>query len=148
MTGAESIAWSHNDREIAVASSDLQVVSLTTGLWCSSGTTGGEQCGEDGAPAFSANDCLRRLGDALWRRRGLPPDGSPSCLLLHSGTTIERRVQPGGHTARVSSWSGAVVVFNPLTGNESSPYRPRSSGVASVAYSPDGRYLVTTLLDE
>ncbi|HLN05990.1 MAG TPA: WD40 repeat domain-containing protein, partial [Acidimicrobiales bacterium] len=146
--GAESIAWSHNDRQIAVASSDLQVVSLATGIVVSSGTTGGEQCGQDGAPAFSMNDWLvawaTRCGDiGVFRLTGaqvasFSTQGQPSSVAFN----------PAGTQLAVSNWSGAVVVFNPLTGKREFSLPTAPSGVASVAYSPDGRYIVTTLLDE
>ena len=55
--GAEAITWSHDGREIAVASTTLEIVNLATGV-VTPLTSGGEQCGEDGPAAFSANDSL------------------------------------------------------------------------------------------
>ena len=55
--GAEAITWSHDGREIAVASTTLEIVNLATGQ-ATPLTGGGEQCGEDGPAAFSANNSL------------------------------------------------------------------------------------------
>jgi hypothetical protein len=45
VAGAESMAWSNDDNEIALASQGLEVVSLKTHLASAFSVTGAEQCG-------------------------------------------------------------------------------------------------------
>jgi WD40 repeat protein len=156
VAGAEAMAWSHDDHAIAVASSALEVVSLKTGLAVALSVQGAEQCGVDGAPAFSSNDSLVAwatvCGDvAVFRLSGESlgePVGTPVSSFQVQGAPSGVAFNPAGTQLAVSNSSGAVVVFDPLTHRQEFALPTASSGVTSVAYSPDGRYLVTTLLDE
>jgi len=71
----------------------------------------------------------------------------PACPSSAPGEPSGVAFNPAGTQLAVSSWSGAVGVWNPRTGRPEYSLPSASSGVTSVTYSPDGRYLVTTVLD-
>jgi WD40 repeat protein len=150
--GAEAVSWSADDQEIAVASINLQLLVLATQSVASVGVTGAEQCGVDGAPAFSANDSLvawaTRCGNvAVFRVNNGVPAAQPVASFSAQGEPSAVAFNPAGTQLAVSSWSGAVGVWNPHTGKQELSLATATSGVSYVTYSPDGRYLFTTVLD-
>jgi WD40 repeat protein len=155
VAGAEDISWNGDDEEIAVATEGLEVVSLNTGLAAALSVTNAESCGVDRAPAFSAQGSLVAWATgcgnvAVFRLSGGAtgaPVGEPVTTFLAPGESPDIAFNPVATQLAVTSSSGAVTVFNPLTGKREFSLPSAASGVTSVAYSPDGRYLVTTLLD-
>jgi len=155
VAGAEAMAWSSDDHEIAVVSQGLEVVSLKTHLAVAFQVTGAEQCGTDGPPAFSEGGALiawaTACGDvAVFRLSGESrgePEGKPVASFPAQGRPSGVAFNPAGTELAVSSLNGAVTVFNPLTGQREISLPTVSSEVTSVAYSSDGHYLATTLLN-
>jgi WD40 repeat protein len=74
--------------------------------------------------------------------------GSPVSSFFVQGQPSGVAFNPAGTQLAVSSWSGAVAVFNPHTGQREFSLPTASSGVSSVTYSPDRKFLITTLLNE
>jgi len=155
VAGAEDISWNGDDDEIAVATEGLEVLSLKTGLAAALTVTNAESCGVDRAPAFSAQGSLVAWATgcgnvAVFRLSGGgtgAPVGEPVTTFLAPGESPDIAFNPAATQLAVTSSSGAVTVFNPLTGKREFSLPTAASDVTSVAYSPDGRYLVTTLLD-
>ncbi len=145
VAGSEALAWSRDGRYLAAASQGLEVVDLATGTEEAFVVAGAEQCGIDGAPAFSADDSLvawaTRCGSVgVFRLSGAPVSsfsvaGQPSGLAFNSS----------GSSLAVSNWDGAVDVFDPRTGTEVLSLPTAPSSVTAVAFSNDDRYIVTTL---
>jgi WD40 repeat protein len=155
VAGAEDISWNGDDDEIAVATEGLEVLSLKTGLAAALTVTNAESCGVDRAPAFSAQGSLVAWATgcgnvAVFRLSGGgtgAPVGEPVTTFLAPGESPDIAFNPAATQLAVTSSSGAVTVFNPLTGKREFSLPTAASDLTSVAYSPDGRYLVTTLLD-
>jgi len=157
VAGAEAIAWSPNDGELAVGAQALEVVSLKTKLAVAFNVPGAEQCGTDGSPTFSSNGRMLAWATycgnvAVFDLSGLTV-GQPAGQLV-SPTSFFVQGQPSGVAFNaaatrlaISTWSGAAGVYDPFSGRQEFSLATSSSGVTSVAYAPDGHYLVTTLLD-
>lgn len=148
VTGAEAMTWSHDNTEIAVATNVLELVSLKTGQELAVNVPGAEQCGADGPPAFSADDSLvawaTRCGDVAVFRT---VTGQQVSSFKVAGTPSGVAFNPAGSLLAVSTSNGALGTYSVLTGAHELSFPTASTGVSAIAYSPDGRYLVTTLLD-
>ena len=145
--GAEAVTWSHDGREIALASTTLEVVSLATGSAVPLPPEG-EQCGSDGPPVFSANDSLVAWATRCGTVGVFSVKGPQVRSLTVQGQPSGVAFNPAGTELAVSTWSGAVTVWNLRTARAALSLPLASSGVSHVTYSPDGRYIVTTLLNE
>jgi len=107
-----------------------------------------EECGVDGAPAFSSDDVLVAWTTRCGNGRVFTIGGTLVSSFFLPGQPSGIAFNSAGTQLAVSSWSGAVVVLNPRRGKRDLSLPTASSGVSSIEYSPDGRYLVTTLLNE
>jgi WD40 repeat protein len=157
VAGAEAIAWSPDDAGFAVAAQALEVVSLKTGLAAAFDVPGAEQCGTDGAPAFSSDGLMLAWATycgnvAVFDLSGLT-SGEPAGQLVSppsffvQGQPSGVAFNPGATQIAISTWSGNAGVYDPRTGQRDFSLATSSSGVTSVAYAPEGDYLVTTLLN-
>ena len=136
--GAEAITWSHDGREIAVASTTLEVVNLATGV-ATPLAAGGEQCGEDGRPVFSGDDSLvawaTRCGTvAVFSVKGpqllsFTVEGQPSGVAFNrAGTEPQVWDARRGQLLRVDQTSAPVTALQGagFSRPETRPGGPRS----------------------
>ena len=145
--GAEAVTWNQDGSELAIASTTLEIVNLATGI-ATPLTGGGEQCGEDGPPVFSADDAL-----VAWTTRcgtvGVFSVKGPQVLSFTvPGQPSDLAFNPAATRLAVSTWSGAVTLWNLHTGKSVLSLPTAPSGVNYVAYSRDGRYIVTILVNK
>jgi WD40 repeat protein len=149
VAGAEAVAWNQDGRELAVASNALEIVPLAaTGHAIALSVPGAEQCGLDGAPEFSENDALVAWATRCGNVAVFTVEGKAVASFTAQGQPSAVAFNPAGTALAVSSWSGAVGIWNVRTGRRMFSLPNAPSGVSSIAYSRDGRYIVTTLLND
>jgi WD40 repeat protein len=146
------VSFSDDDRLLVVVdqSGGLHVTTLATGHtvvgdgWSAKCTTG-----EGQSPAISADDRLV----AVWSfcgqvRIGRTDTARPFETFVERGQLSGVAFDPAGDRLAVASWDSTATVLDVATDRPVLELVGHTRGLDGVAYSPDGRYVATTSVDD
>jgi WD40 repeat protein len=148
----EGLSFSHDDRLLAVASGDgdLLVATLATHHTVRSGGWP-RQCPltGDGPPIISSNDRLVAAYSLCGQVKvGQTSNARAFVTYDEHGPVETAAFNPVGAELAIGSLDGSVTVLNGATGKRALALLGHSRQVTGLAYGPEGRYMAATSYDD